>query len=131
MLPTINKNVNVQQHLMTRNRSINQSQHDTFYEMRERGMTAGVEQKRVGSAYMNRRPQINNRGVVTAGVSKRYNNMQIAKSNNVLVGGNSNMLDRQSQMELAQSSSAYHRQMVQVQMANKDKKDKVLPNFVK
>ena len=57
--------------------------------------------------------------------------MQIAKSNNVLVGGNSNMLDRQSQMELAQSSSAYHRQMVQVQMANKDKKDKVLPNFVK
>ena len=56
LLPTINKNVNVQQHLMTRNRSINQSQHDTFYEMRERGMTAGVEQKRVGSAYMNRRP---------------------------------------------------------------------------
>lgn len=57
LLPTINKKVNVQQQLMTRNRSINQSQNDnTFYEMRERGLTAGEDRKRVGSAYMNRRP---------------------------------------------------------------------------
>jgi hypothetical protein len=80
---------------MTRNRSINQSQAGNYYnEKLERSINTADERKRVGSAYMNRRPQPNNR-VVTAGVEmrKRYN-MQVAKSNNVLGGNNSNMLDR-------------------------------------
>ena len=34
-------------------------------------------------------------------------------------------------MELAQSTSAYHRQLVQMQQAKKEKAEQMLPNFVK
>lgn len=128
-LPTINKSVKAS---MTRNQSINQSQADQYTNTRlERNISTADDRKRVASAFMNRRVQQGR--VVTAGLDqiRKKSNMSIAKSNNLLSGGASNMLDRQSQMDLAQSSSAYHRQMVQAQQVSKEKRDKILPHFVK
>ena len=91
----------------------------------ERDIFSAEERKRVASAFMNRRPPHGR--VVTAGneLRKKYIN---AKSNNML--GTSGPA-RQSQMELAQSTSAYHRQLVHIQQAKKEKAEQMLPNFVK
>lgn len=74
---------------------------------------------------MNRRPQQGR--VVTATNELRKKYIQ-AKSNNVL---GQSKTERQGQIELAMSTSAYHRQLVHLQQAKQEKVEQMLPNFVK
>lgn len=126
-LPTINQTA--AGGIATRNGSILHSQSGRNTNMSralERDIFSAEERKRVASAFMNRRPQQGR--VVTATHELRKKQLN-AKSNNMLVGANAG--NRQSQMDLAQSSSAYHRQLIHFQQAQKDKADKLIPSFVK